>query len=109
MNKISKMFMTHKFITACALLLSTGTVSAENRLWTLSGCGNCALKYNADVKTGGVSVKSASEDMKKQARLFPSLSFSTTYQGVYDPFPENSGNNGIKVRYNGDYGLMSNE
>lgn len=67
------MFMTHKFITACALLLSTGTVSAENRLWTLSGCGNCALKYNADVKTGGVSVKSASEDMKKTSAVVPFL------------------------------------
>ena len=49
---------------------------------------------------------SAEEDVKEaRAKLFPSLSFSTTHQGGYRPFADDGGTYEDKGTYSGDYGL----
>ena len=94
----------HKLIMACVLLVPAGAAFAEGHRWTLGECIDYAMKHNADVQTGKLSVTAAGEDVKEsRARLFPSLSFSTTHQGGYDPFADSS--DGDKGRYSGDYGL----
>ena len=94
----------HKLIMACVLLVPAGAAFAEGHRWTLGECIDYAMKHNADVQTGELSVTAAGEDVKEsKARLFPSLSFSTTHQGGYAPFADSS--DGDKGRYSGDYGL----
>ena len=57
--------------------------------WTLKDCIDYALEHNISVKAGRLSVMSAGEDVKEaRARLFPSLSFSTSHQGGYRPFAD---------------------
>ena len=96
--------MKRKMMAACVLLMSAGAVLAEGRRWTLGECVGYAMEHNADVQTGKLAVAAAGEDVKeRRARLFPSLSFSTTHQGGYDPFADSAV--GDKGRYSGDYGL----
>ena len=88
----------------CALVLLPALAAARNgRKWTLSECIDHAARHNISIRTGRLSVMSAGEDVKEaKARLFPSLSFSTTHQGSYRPF---AGGSTDKGSYLGDYGL----
>lgn len=82
--------------------LSAGTAKP----WTLKECIDYALENNIKIKTGKLSVVSSEEDVKEaNAKLFPSLSFSTTHQGGYRPFSDGGGSYTDKGSYSGDYGL----
>lgn len=99
-----------KIISSCvfvALMFSAGIASAEtHEKWTLKECIDYALENNIKVNTGKLSVLSSSEDVKEAgARLFPSLSFSTTHQGGYKPFADSGDGSTDKGSYSGDYGL----
>lgn len=88
------------------LLLSCGVLAGTGRQWTLKDCIDYALEHNISVKTARLSVLSAEEDVKEaRAKLFPSLSFSTTHQGGYRPFADDGGTYEDKGTYSGDYGL----
>ena len=88
------------------LMLSFGALSGTGRQWTLKDCIDYALEHNISVKTARLSVLSAEEDVKEaRAKLFPSLSFSTTHQGGYRPFADDGGTYEDKGTYSGDYGL----
>lgn len=88
------------------LLLSCGALAGTGRQWTLKDCIDYALEHNISVKTARLSVLSAEEDVKEaRAKLFPSLSFSTTHQGGYRPFAGDGGTYEDKGTYSGDYGL----
>lgn len=88
------------------LLLSCGALAGTGRQWTLKDCIDYALEHNISVKTARLSVLSAEEDVKEaRAKLFPSLSFSTTHQGGYRPFADDGGTYEDKGTYSGDYGL----
>lgn len=88
------------------LLLSCGALAGRGRQWTLKDCIDYALEHNISVKTARLSVLSAEEDVKEaRAKLFPSLSFSTTHQGGYRPFADDGGTYEDKGTYSGDYGL----
>lgn len=64
------------------------------------------LKNNIKIQTGIISVASSKEDVKEaNARLFPSLSFSTTHQAGYQPFLNKDNSYSDKGSYSGDYGL----
>lgn len=93
-----------KTAVLCALVLLPALAAvAGGRKWTLSECIDHAARHNISIRTGRLSVMSAGEDVKEaKARLFPSLSFSTTHQGAYRPF---AGGSADKGSYLGDYGL----
>ena len=93
-----------KMAVLCALVLLPALAAvAGGRKWTLSECIDHAARHNISIRTGRLSVMSAGEDVKEaKARLFPSLSFSTTHQGSYRPF---AGGSTDKGSYLGDYGL----
>lgn len=100
----------NKFFTLGTLLLAANVMLAANpEQWTLKDCIDYALEHNISVKTGKLSVLSSAEDVKEaKARLFPSLSFSTTHQGGYRPFADGDGGYEDKGSYSGDYGLNAN-
>lgn len=93
-------------MAVAGLLLSCGASAGTGRQWTLKDCIDYALEHNISVKTGRLAVQSAQEDVREaRARLFPSLSFSTTHQGGYRPFADGGGTYSDKGTYSGDYGL----
>lgn len=96
-----------KIFTLGTLLLVANVMFAETaKEWTLKDCIDYAVEHNISVKTGRLSVQSSNEDIKEaRARLFPSLSFSTTHQGGYRPFADKSTGYEDKGSYSGDYGL----
>lgn len=80
--------------------------TATSGKWTLKDCIDYAVENNIKVNTGKLSVLSSAEDVKEaDAQLFPSLSFSTTHQGGYQPFADSGDSNADKGSYSGDYGL----
>ena len=90
------------------LAASVGDMAAgEPDKWTLRDCIEYALENNITVKTGKLSVLSSAEDVSEaKSQMFPSLTFSTTHQGSYMPFPEKNGNGSADhLSYTGDYGL----
>ena len=99
-----------KIITISAMLLSACMLSAEPpKQWTLKGCIDYALEHNIEIRTGKLDVMSAAEGVSEaKARLFPSLSFSTTHHGGCRPFADGSGGYDDKGSYSGDYGLNAN-
>lgn len=99
--------MRKQVIMAVAMLLSAGpSLAVTDGRWTLKDCIDYALEHNITVKTGRLAVLSAEEDVKgAKAKLFPSLSFSTTHQGGYRPFAGDGGTYEDKGTYSGDYGL----
>lgn len=97
-------------------LFSVQTVSAKQ--WTLQECIDYALSHNIQLRQNVISKQSAHEDvLQSKAELFPSLSASTSQNGIYNPFPETNRQqvaNGYvetssdKVYYNGTYGINFN-
>lgn len=99
------------------LLLALPSVS-QARQWTLDDCINYALANNIQLKKAKLQEHSALEDVKQsQAALLPSLSFSTSQNVSYNPWPEKGRatvadgyvqSSVDKVYYNGSYSLMGN-
>lgn len=96
-----------KFFMAGILLVAPHAIFAQTtKQWTLKECIDYALKNNITIQTGIISVASSKEDIKEaNARLFPSLSFSTTQQAGYQPFMDKDASYADKGSYSGDYGL----
>ena len=103
---------------AAAALLAALATQAEARQWTLADCVNYALANNITLKKTKVQQLSALEDVKQsQAALLPSLSFSTSQNVTYNPWPE-TGRATVadgyvqssvdKTYYNGSYQVSGN-
>lgn len=104
-------------LLASATLLSLSTECAA-RQWSLKDCIDYALTNNIQLQKAKIQEYSALEDVKQsQSALLPSLSFSTSHNVNYTPWPE-SGRATVtdgyvqssvdKVYYNGSYSLMGN-
>ena len=104
-------------LLASAALLSLSTECAA-RQWSLKDCIDYALTNNIQLQKAKIQEYSALEDVKQsQSALLPSLSFSTSHNVNYTPWPE-SGRATVtdgyvqssvdKVYYNGSYSLMGN-
>ena len=86
--------------------------------WTLKDCIDYAIQNNISLQKTRLQMLSTKEDVKQaQAELLPSLSFSTSQNVNYNPWPETNRatvTNGYvetsvdKVYYNGSYGLNLN-
>ena len=103
---------------AFVLLLSSASLTANARQWTLQECISYALSNNIPLQKTRVQHLSAIEDVKQsKAALLPSLSGSTSHNVSYNPWPE-TGSYTIagsrvqsqvdKVFYNGSYGINAN-
>ena len=110
MNKYQKTCLI-AMITLCSI-----DVMAQQ--WTLRDCIEYALANNISLKKTKLQEYSAIEDIKQsQAELLPSLSFSTSQNGTYRPWPEEGKatvDNGYvqssvdKVYYSGSYSVSGN-
>lgn len=105
-----------KCLVGLLLVASSGECAA--RKWSLHDCIDYALANNITLKKTKLSETSALEDVKQsQAALLPSLSFSTSQNMTYRPWPE-QGSSTIagnyvqssidKVYYNGSYSVNAN-
>lgn len=105
-----------KCLVGLLLVASSGECAA--RKWSLQECIDYALANNITLKKTKLSETSALEDVKQsQAALLPSLSFSTSQNMTYRPWPE-QGSSTIagnyvqssidKVYYNGSYSVNAN-
>ncbi len=105
-----------KCLVGLLLVASSGECAA--RKWSLQDCIDYALANNITLKKTKLSETSALEDVKQsQAALLPSLSFSTSQNMTYRPWPE-QGSSTIagnyvqssidKVYYNGSYSVNAN-
>ena len=103
---------------AFVLLLSSASLTANARQWTLQECISYALSNNISLQKTRMQHLSAIEDVKQsKAALLPSLSGSTSHNVSYNPWPE-TGSYTIagsrvqsqvdKVFYNGSYGINAN-
>ena len=101
-----------------AALFMASAAQIQARQWTLADCVNYALANNISLKKTKVQQLSALEDVKQsQAALLPSLSFSTSQNVTYRPWPE-TGRQTVtdgyvqssvdKTYYNGSYSLNGN-
>ena len=88
------------------------------RQWTLKDCIDYALANNISLRKTKLQEYSALEDVKQsQSALLPSLSFSTSQNGTYRPWPEArkaTVDNGYvqssidKIYYSGSYSVNGN-
>ncbi len=114
--KIHKM---NKYQTTClGVMIALCTSNAMAQQWTLKDCIDYALANNISLKKTKLQEYSAIEDIKQsQAALLPSLSFSTSQNGTYRPWPEEGRgtvDNGYvqssvdKIYYSGSYSVNGN-
>lgn len=100
------------------LFLLTLAMPCGAKTWTLRDCIDYALANNISLKKAHIQELSSLEDVKQsQAELLPSLSFSTSQNMTYRPWPETGSatvSNGYvqssvdKVYYNGSYSVTGN-
>lgn len=105
-----------KCLVGLLLVASSGECAA--RKWSLQDCIDYALANNITLKKTKLSETSALEDVKQsQAALLPSLSFSTSQNMTYRPWPEQGSSTVAgnyvqssidKVYYNGSYSVNAN-
>ena len=101
-----------------ALLTASLPLHGWAKQWTLKDCIDYAIQNNISLQKTRLQMLSTKEDVKQaQAELLPSLSFSTSQNVNYNPWPETNRatvTNGYvetsvdKVYYNGSYGLNLN-
>ncbi len=105
------MYRVFKVLTAAAGLLSAAGAGAQTREWTLDECIEYARRNNITVRNSEVSQQIAGVELDQtKASRYPTLSFSTNHNGVfqnkstqYNEFNEKS----AKVSYSGSYNLNS--
>ena len=110
--------MNTKKLFMIALLASSLPLHGWAKQWTLKDCIDYAIQNNISLQKTRLQMLSTKEDVKQaQAELLPSLSFSTSLNVNYNPWPETNRatvTNGYvetsmdKVYYNGSYGLNLN-
>lgn len=109
----------NKYQTTCLIAMITlSSIDVMAQQWTLRDCIEYALANNISLKKTKLQEYSAIEDIKQsQAELLPSLSFSTSHNGTYRPWPEEGKatvDNGYvqssvdKVYYSGSYSVSGN-
>lgn len=109
----------NKYQTTCLIAMITlCSIDVMAQQWTLRDCIEYALANNISLKKTKLQEYSAIEDIKQsQAELLPSLSFSTSQNGTYRPWPEEGKatvDNGYvqssvdKVYYSGSYNVSGN-
>lgn len=109
----------NKYQTKCLIAMITlCSIDVMAQQWTLRDCIEYALANNISLKKTKLQEYSAIEDIKQsQAELLPSLSFSTSQNGTYRPWPEEGKatvDNGYvqssvdKVYYSGSYCVSGN-
>ena len=108
----------NKSLTTCiigiSLFIAVRPVSAKQ--WTLKNCIDYALSNNISLQKTRLQKQSVVEDIRQsQAALLPSLSFSTSQNVTYRPWPQTGiSSQGYvqssvdKVYYNGSYGINGN-
>lgn len=110
--------MNTKKLFLMALLAGSLPLHGWAKQWTLKDCIDYAIQNNISLQKTRLQMLSTKEDVKQaQAELLPSLSFSTSQNVNYRPWPETNRatvTNGYvetsvdKVYYNGSYGLNLN-
>ena len=110
--------MNTKKLFLMALLSASLPLHGWAKQWTLKDCIDYAIQNNISLQKTRLQMLSTKEDVKQaQAELLPSLSFSTSQNVNYNPWPETNRatvTNGYvetsvdKVYYNGSYGLNLN-
>lgn len=110
--------MNTKKLFMMALLATSLPLHGWAKQWTLKDCIDYAIQNNISLQKTRLQMLSTKEDVKQaQAELLPSLSFSTSQNVNYNPWPETNRatvTNGYvetsvdKVYYNGSYGLNLN-
>lgn len=109
----------NKYRAACLTAIFTLCFSdVMARQWTLKDCIDYALANNISLRKTKLQEYSALEDVKQsQSALLPSLSFSTSQNGTYRPWPEAGKatvDNGYvqssidKIYYSGSYSVNGN-
>ena len=108
----------NKSLTTCIIGISLfiAVRPASAKQWTLKNCIDYALTNNISLQKTRLQKQSAVEDIRQsQAALLPSLSFSTSQNATYRPWPQTGiSSQGYvqssvdKVYYNGSYGINAN-
>lgn len=106
-----------KTLVAAAIMMAA-PIYANAKQWSLKECIDYALENNISLQKTRLQKESAIEDIKlSTSALLPSLSFSSSQNVTYRPWPESNRAtvaNGYvessvdKVYYNGSYGLNAN-
>ena len=106
-----------KTLVAAAIMMAA-PIYANAKQWSLKECIDYALENNITLQKTRLQKESAIEDIKQStSALLPSLSFSSSQNVTYRPWPESNRAtvaNGYvetsvdKVYYNGSYGLNAN-
>ena len=109
------MNLRHLVIAAACVALP---VQLSAKSWTLKACIDYAMLNNITLQKNRLTKVSATEDIKEsQAALLPSLSFSTSQNVSYNPWPQSNSSivagNRVqssvdKAYYNGSYSLSTN-
>ena len=100
----------------CTLLAVT--LPTDARIWSLQACIDFALHNNTNMQKMQLNVKNAHENIREsEAALLPSLSFNTSHNVSYTPWPEVGSymvagsrvqTSVDKTFYNGSYGVSAN-
>ena len=81
-------------LTLTGIAVSAILVAQEPQRWSLKECIDYSLEHNIELKMEQLSLEESKINIKSaKAALFPSLSFSTSQNGRYKPYFDDSGNN----------------
>lgn len=86
--------MLRRKILFATLLFSLGGATAQTQqLWSLKDCIDYSMEHNIQLKMEKLSLEESDINVKSaKAALFPSLSFSTSQNGRYQPYFDDAGN-----------------
>lgn len=86
--------MYKKAIIALACTAAIQVAAQEPQQWSLKECIDYSLEHNIELQMEQLSLEESEVNVKNaRASLFPSLSFSTSQNGRYKPYFDNSGSN----------------
>ena len=100
------------FALATGILLTAGTVSAQEKTqtWSLEDCLQYAYEQNIELKQSRLSLDSSQIDTKNaKAKFFPNLSAGVSYQYTNTPFQETTGNDLDNYIITGNSGSDKNQ
>lgn len=81
-----------KMLFAALLLPICGLMAQDAQRWSLKDCIEYSLEHNIQLKMEKLSLETSEINVKSaKAALFPSLSFSTSQNGRYQPYFEDGG------------------
>lgn len=85
--------MLRRKILFATLLFSLGGATAQTQqMWSLKDCIDYSMEHNIQLKMEKLSLEESDINVKSaKAALFPSLSFSTSQNGRYQPYFDDAG------------------